>query len=120
MQTDKDISEINLAKDYTEHLWDIGKTFLQSFRKRSQTLPLHIQIVCGIDGWDIILKSKPYLANAHDDYGRVPLMVYYHTFIYEKLLKYGADPNAKVFVIPSTLQEVSAEPAVQRGRFQLR
>ena len=95
MQTDKDVSEINLAKDYTKHLWDIGKTFLQSFKKRSQTLPLHIQIVCGIDGWDTILKSKPYLANAHDDYGRVPLMVYYHTFIYEKLLKCGADPNAK-------------------------
>ena len=95
MRTHKDISEINLAKDYTEHLWDIGETFLQSFKKRSQTLPLHIQIVCGINGWDTILKSKPYLANAHDDYGRVPLMVYYHTFIYEKLLKYGADPNAK-------------------------
>lgn len=97
MRTDKDISEITLAKDYTEHLWDIGNPFLQSFKKRSQTLPLHIQIVCGIDGWETILKSKPYLANAHDDYGRVPLMVYYHTFIYEKLLKYGADPNAKDF-----------------------
>ena len=97
MQTDKDVSEINLAKDYTKLLWDIGETFLQSFKKRSQTLPLHIQIVCGIDGWDTILKSKPYLANAHDDHGRVPLMVYYHTFIYEKLLKYGADPNAKDF-----------------------
>lgn len=95
MQTDKDVSEINLAKDYTEHLWDIGKPFLQSFKKRTQTLPLHIQIVCGVDGWETILKSKPYLANAHDDHGRVPLMVYYHSFIYEKLLKYGADPNAK-------------------------
>ena len=39
MLTDKDVSEINLAKDYTKHLWDIGKTFLQSFKKRSQTLP---------------------------------------------------------------------------------
>lgn len=95
MRTDKELSEINLAKDYTEHLWDIGKPFLQTFSKRSQTLPLHVQIVCGIDSWETILKAKPYLANAHDDNGRVPLMVYYHSFIYEKLLKCGADPNAK-------------------------
>jgi len=95
MPCNKNVSEINLAKDYTKHLWDIGEPFLQTFNKRSQTLPLHIQIVCDIDGWENILKSKPYLANAHDDHGRVPLMVYYHSFIYEKLLKYGADPNAK-------------------------
>lgn len=95
MHCNKDVSKINLAEDYTNHLWDIGKPFLQTFSKRSQTLPLHVQIVCGIDGWETILKSKPYLANAHDDHGRVPLMVYYHSFIYEKLLKYGADPNTK-------------------------
>ena len=40
MRTHKDISEINLAKDYTEHLWDIGETFLQSFKKRGFILRL--------------------------------------------------------------------------------
>lgn len=95
METNKDISEINLAKDYTKYLREIGETYLRFFRKRGQTLPLHVQIVCGISDWEAILKSKPYLANAHDDHGRVPLMVYYHSFIYERLLKHGADPNAK-------------------------
>ena len=94
MRKDADVSDIDLAEDYTAHLRQIGEEFLRFFRKRGQTLPLHIQIVCGIDGWETILKAKPYLANAHDDHGRVPLMVYYHSFIYETLLKYGADPNA--------------------------
>ena len=95
MHCNKDVSEINLAEDYTQHLLDIGEPFLQSFGKRSQTLPIHVQIVCGIASvWDL-LKKKPYLAGVHDDYGRVPLMVKWHDIACQRLLKCGADPNAK-------------------------
>ena len=95
MHCNKEVSEINLAEDYTNHLWDIGKPFLQSFGKRSEALPVHVQIVCGITSvWDL-LKKKPYLAGVHDDFGRVPLMVKWHDIAYKKLLRCGADPNAK-------------------------
>lgn len=88
--------ELNLAEDYSSYLTAIGDTFLDFFQKRSQTLPLHIQIVCGLlsdQQLEDILKKKPYLANVHDDNGRVPLMVNCQS-VYETLLKYGADPNA--------------------------
>lgn len=95
MHCNKDVSKINLAEDYTEHLWDIGEPFLHSFSKRNQTLPIHVQIVCGISSvWDL-LKKKPYLAGVHDDFGRVPLMVNWHDIAYKRLLRCGADPNAK-------------------------
>lgn len=89
--------EINLAQDYAMSLKEIGERYLHFFKKRSHTLPLHIQIACGLLSFpqlEDILRKKPYLANVRDDCGRVPLMVDYHS-VYSILLKYGADPNAK-------------------------
>ena len=85
------------SKDYTDCLQEIGYKFLDYFRNRSISLPLHIQIVCGLlslSDVEKILLSKPYLANVHDDDGRVPLMLHWHTSFHLKFLQYGADPNA--------------------------
>lgn len=95
MREDIDVSGIDLAEDYTEHLKEIGRAFLRSFSKRQSALPIHIQIVCGISDYESILKKKPYLSSVRDDFGRVPLMVFYHSFIYATLLQCGADPNAR-------------------------
>ena len=43
---------------------------------------------------DDLLTKKPHLANVRDDDGRVPLMVHWHSVLYDTLLKHGANPNA--------------------------
>jgi ankyrin repeat protein len=43
---------------------------------------------------DKLLTRKPHLANVTDDDGRVPLMVHWHSFVFDILLKHGANPNA--------------------------
>ncbi|MBR4901993.1 MAG: ankyrin repeat domain-containing protein [Victivallales bacterium] len=85
------------SKQYTDCLREIGNKFLDYFRNRSVSLPLHIQIVCGLlslPDVEKLLSRKPYLANVHDDDGRVPLMLHWHTSFLLKFLEYGADPNA--------------------------
>ncbi len=85
------------AEQYTECLQEIGTRFLDVFKKRSFSLPLHIQIVCGllsVEDLEKLLSTKPYLANAHDDHGRVLLMLHWHTVYHEVLLRHGADPSA--------------------------
>ena len=89
-------SQYITARDYTEKLYTIGKLFLSLFKKRSHTLPLHIQIVCGqlsLPDIEKILLAKPHLVNACDDYGRTPIMIKWHTGLYKTLLIHGANPN---------------------------
>ncbi len=105
MQNNINISEVNLAKDYREYLQNIGELFMHSFDCRWQTLPLQIQIVCGgmtLSAFRDLLMRKPHLVNIRDDFGRVMLMLDYHT-IYRILLECGADPNAKDYVGNSVL-----------------
>ncbi len=105
MQKHVNISEVNLAEDYRKYLQSIGELFMHSFNCRWQTLPLQIQIVCGgmtISAFRDLLIKKPHLVNIRDDFGRVMLMLDYHT-IYKVLLGCGADPNAKDYVGNSVL-----------------
>ena len=97
MQKKINIHEVNLGDDYCDYLRDIGDLFRYSFKCRWQTLPLQIQIVCGgmtLSAFRYLLKKKPHLVNIRDDFGRVMLMLGYHT-LYEVLLECGANPNAK-------------------------
>ena len=87
----------NLSEEYSAYLHEIGDRFELTFKKRRHTLPLHIQIVCGMLDWpdfEKLLIKKPHLANVTDDAGRVPLMVYWHSGLYDMLLRHGANPNA--------------------------
>ena len=89
--------DFNLAEEYTAYLHDVGARFNFAFKKRSNTLPIHIQIVCGmlsLPDLDKLLTRKPHLANVTDDDGRVPLMVYWHSCVFDTLLRHGANPNA--------------------------
>ena len=97
MQKVINIHEVNLGEDYSNYLRDIGNLFRNSFKYRWQTLPLQIQIVCGgmtLSEFRDLLKKKPHLVNIRDDFGRVMLMLDYHT-LYRVLLECGANPNAK-------------------------
>lgn len=84
------------AEEYTECLQEIGEQFLRYFHKRRNSLPLHIQIVCGmlsLQDLKKMLAAKPYLVNVRDDFGRTPIMVYWHSILYRFLLEHGANPN---------------------------
>ena len=97
MQKIINIHEVNLGEDYCDYLRGIGELFQYSFKCRWQTLPLQIQIVCGgmtLSAFRDLLKKKPHLVNIRDDFGRVMLMLGYHS-LYKVLLECGADPNAK-------------------------
>ena len=87
----------NLSEEYSAYLQDVGDRFVLSFMKRRHTLPIHIQIVCGMLDWpdfEKLLIKKPHLANVTDDAGRVPLMVYWHSGLHYMSLRHGANPNA--------------------------
>ena len=89
--------DFNLSEEYSAYLHEVGNLFDLSFKKRSHTLPLHIQIVCGmlsLPEIDKLLTKKPHLANVTDDDGRVPLMVDWHFCAHYALLRHGANPNA--------------------------
>lgn len=84
------------AQEYTECLIEIGEKFLHYFHKRRNSLPLHIQIACGmlsLSELKEMLLAKPHLANVRDDFGRTPMMVYWHSILYSLLLEHGANTN---------------------------
>ncbi|MBQ7178780.1 MAG: hypothetical protein IJS08_15295, partial [Victivallales bacterium] len=56
--------DFDTSEQYTAYLRDIGERFTMFFRKRAHTLPLHIQIVCGmlsLPEIDDLLTKKPHL-----------------------------------------------------------
>lgn len=85
--------DINLAEEYNEYL---DKTF-SSQRRNKHPMPLAAQIVQGrlsLPSIIDLINKTPSLVNDRDKDGRVPLMVYWHSNLYDILLSHGADPNA--------------------------
>lgn len=85
--------DINLAEEYNEYL---DKTF-SSQRRNKHPMPLAAQIVQGrlsLPSIIDLINKTPSLVNDRDKDGRVPLMVYWHSSLYDILLSHGADPNA--------------------------